>query len=261
MLNRTIRYILTALVGILIFGGIAAAVLAGRSDRQALKCTGVRITVLDSLENDFVSAADVRKFLDKEYGGYMGKTLDSLDLCRIESIIDGRSAVLKSEAFVTKDGILHIDVTQRKPIVRFQKAEGGFYADAEGFVFPLQSSYASYVQIVDGAIPVNMKSGHKGQIEDPKQKEWFDKVMNVVRYIENDRTWKERIVQIHVSKEDGLILIPREGKERFIFGQPTEINEKFEKLKKYYTAIAPVQEPGTYRSVSLEFDGQIVCRK
>lgn len=260
MLNRTVRYIITILVGVLIFGGIVMAVIAGKSSRKDLKCTGVKITVLDSLENDFVSAADIRKFLDKEYKGYLGAALDSMDLCKIESIIDGRSAVMKSEAFVTKDGLLHINVTQRRPIVRFQKPEGGFYADAEGFVFPLQSSYASHVQIVDGDIPINMKSGHKGMIEDPKEKAWFDRVMNVIRYIDNDRSWKDKIVQIHINKGGELTLILREGKERFNFGQPECIESKFEKMKKYYTAIAPNAKDKEYRTVDLKYDGQIVCR-
>ena len=183
--------------------------------------------------------------------------LDSIDLCRIETIIDGRSAVMKSQAFVTKDGTLHIKVTQRKPIVRFQKTDGGFYADAEGYVFPLQSSYASYVQIIDGDIPINMKSGHKGEIENPEEKIWFDKVMKLVNFIE-DSPWKERIVQIHVGNGGELTLIPREGEEKFIIGQPMNIEDKFARIEKYYTAIAPLER--NYKTINLIFDGQIVCR-
>ncbi len=257
MLNRTLKYLMTITVGVLIFGVAAVSVIAGRQSRKPLTCKGLEVTVLDSLENDFVSAADVRRFLDKEYGTYLGTPLDSINLCRVEDIIDGRSAVLKSEAFLTKDGILHIEVTQRKPVVRFQKSEGGFYADKEGYVFPLQSSYASYVQIVDGEIPVNMKSGHKGEIEDPEQKVWFDQVMKVVNFIEGSE-WKDRIVQIHVDHGGELTLIPREGNERFVIGQPVNIGDKFSRIEKYYAAIA--SKDMKYSMVNLKYDGQIVCR-
>ena len=261
MLTKTLKYIVILLVGALIIGTMGVAVLMGRQSRKPLVCKGLEVVVLDSLENDFVSSADVRRFLDKEYGQYIGMPLDSMDLCKIEKIIDGRSAVMKSEAYVTKDGLLHIRVTQRRPVVRFQKAEGGFYADIEGFVFPLQSSYASHVQIVDGEIPVNMKSGHKGTIEDPKEKAWFDRIMNVIRYIETSRIWKDRIVQIHVSDGGELTLIPREGKEKFLFGQPVNIENKFSRLESYYKAIASKEDKADYRTVSVEYDGQIVCRK
>ena len=257
MLNRTLRYIITIVTVVLVFGTAAVAVIAGRNSRKPLVCKSLDVVIVDSLENDFVNKADVKRFLDKEYGGYIGTVLDSIDLCRIETIIDGRSAVMKSQAFVTKDGTLHIKVTQRKPIVRFQKTDGGFYADAEGYVFPLQSSYASYVQIIDGDIPINMKSGHKGEIENPEEKIWFDKVMKLVNFIEGS-PWKERIVQIHVGNGGELTLIPREGEEKFIIGQPMNIEDKFARIEKYYTAIAPLER--NYKTINLIFDGQIVCR-
>ena len=259
-MKKAVRYLITALVGVLIFGTVSIAFRAGVKSREPIQCKGLNVVILDSLENDFVSRTDVQKFLEKEYGQYIGIPIDSINLSRIEDIIDGRSAVMKSEAYVTKDGMLNIKVTQRKPIVRFQKEGGGFYADAEGFVFPLQSSYASYVQIVDGNIPINMKSGHKGKIENPKEKEWFDKVMNVVNFIEGSKIWKDRIVQIHVDNGGELILIPREGKERFNIGQPVNIKDKFDRMATYYTAIAANREGKTYRTVTLKYDGQIVCR-
>lgn len=257
-MNKAVRNIVTIIVGAVIFGVIAVSVIAGKAHRAPLKCTGINVVISDSLENDFVSKADVRRFLDKEYGQYIGMALDSLDLSRMEDIIDGRSAVLKSEAFVTKDGLLNIRVTQRRPVVRFQKEGGGFYADIEGFVFPLQSSYASYVQIVDGDIPVNMKSGHKGEIENPKEKEWFDRIMTVIRFIEGSPTWKDRIVQIHIENGGELVLVARGSKERFHLGQPVNIEDKFSRIEKYYTTILP--RGRQYSLVNLEFDGQIVCR-
>jgi cell division protein FtsQ len=210
--------------------------------------------------NRFVSKADVKKFLDKEYGEYVGMLLDSIDLAKVEKIIDGRSAVNKSEAYTTRDGMLNVKVTQRTPVVRFQKSDGGFYADAEGFLFPLQSSYASRVQVIDGDIPLKANSGYKGEITDEKGRAWLGKVIDLVNYMENSRTWKDKIVQITVCDGGELIMVPREGKERFHFGQPDEIQEKFRKMEKYYTAVVPAKGEKEYSVVNLEYDGQIVCR-
>ena len=210
--------------------------------------------------NRFVSKADVKKFLDKEYGEYVGMLLDSIDLAKVEKIIDGRSAVNKSEAYTTRDGMLNVKVTQRTPVVRFQKSDGGFYADAEGFLFPLQSSYASRVQVIDGDIPLKANSGYKGEITDEKERAWLGKVIDLVNYMENSRTWKDKIVQITVCDGGELIMVPREGTERFHFGQPDEIQEKFRKMEKYYTAVVPAKGEKEYSVVNLEYDGQIVCR-
>jgi cell division protein FtsQ len=259
-MSKTVRHIINGVSGALLAACLVLAYMSGVSCRAPLKCTGLNVVIADSSMNRFVSKADVKKFLDKEYGEYVGMLLDSIDLAKVEKIIDGRSAVNKSEAYTTRDGMLNVKVTQRTPVVRFQKSDGGFYADAEGFLFPLQSSYASRVQVIDGDIPLKANSGYKGEITDEKERAWLGKVIDLVNYMENSRTWKDKIVQITVCDGGELIMVPREGKERFHFGQPDEIQEKFRKMEKYYTAVVPAKGEKEYSVVNLEYDGQIVCR-
>lgn len=260
-MRKTVKYMIILTCGLLLAGCIVCSFVAGKAARTPLRCEGLEVVIADSVENSFVSKADVRKYLDAEYGLYVGEPLDSLDLTEMERIIDGRSAVLKSQAFVTRDGILHIKVTQRKPVVRFQRPEGGFYADAEGYIFPLQNTYASHVQVIDGKIPFDVEREFKGAIEEPKEKEWFSRVIALVNYMENSRKWGDKIVQISVAENGELTLIPREGQERFLFGQPVQIAEKFGRMEMYYTSITPEKGLTYYRTVDLRFDGQIVCRK
>ena len=259
-MSKTVRHIINGVSGALLAACLVVAYMSGVSCRAPLKCTGLNVVIADSSMNRFVSKADVKKFLDKEYGEYVGMLLDSIDLAKVEKIIDGRSAVNKSEAYTTRDGMLNVKVTQRTPVVRFQKSDGGFYADAEGFLFPLQSSYASRVQVIDGDIPLKANSGYKGEITAEKERAWLGKVIDLVNYMENSRTWKDKIVQITVCDGGELIMVPREGTERFHFGQPDEIQEKFRKMEKYYTAVVPAKGEKEYSVVNLEYDGQIVCR-
>ena len=144
--------------------------------------------------------------------------------------------------------MLNVTITQRKPIVRFQKGSKGFYADETGYLFPLQSTYASHVQIVDGAIPLN-------------NEEWLERMIRLVRHIDDSKVWKDKIVQITVEEDGNLTLVPRDGKEKFIFGHPTDIESKFKKMELYYKAIKPSKTDKDYRWVDIRFDGQIVCRE
>ena len=84
---------------------------------------------------------------------------------------------------------------------------------------------------------------------------------DAVNYIEKSKTWKDKIVQISVDAKKDLILIPREGNEMFLFGQPTDIEDKFRKMEKYYTHIIPAKGEGHYRTVDLKYKGQIVCKE
>lgn len=259
-MSKVVKYIVYVTISTILLGCIIAAYAAGVHSRTPIVCKGIRIEVLDSAQNSFVTTSDVRKYLDKSYGRLIGLPLDSIDLVKVEKIVDSRSAVLKSQAYVTRDSILNITVTQRRPVVRFQKKDGGFYADAEGYIFPLQSSYASHVQIIDGEIPLAANSGYKGDIEDPKEKAWFKSVMNVVNYIEGSKIWKGKIVQISVNAKGELILVPREGNEKFLFGQPNSLTEKFSKMEKYYTTIIPEKGTSRYKTVDVRFANQIVCK-
>ncbi len=260
-MNKTVKYIITGVCGLILAACMIVAFTAGVSSRKVIACKEICIRVTDSLENSFVTRADVRRFIDREYGEFIGVPIDSLDLTLMEKIVDGKSAVRKSQAYVTKDGVLHIDVNQRKPVIRFQKRDGGFYADAEGYIFPLQKNYASHVQVIDGCIPLAADSGYKGYLASEKEQQWFDKVMKVVNHIEKDRKWKGKIVQIHVDSKRDLIIVPREGNELFVFGQPEDIDAKFAKMEKYYTNIIPAKGEKFYKTVDLRFDGQIVCRR
>ena len=145
-------------------------------------------------------------------------------------------------------------------MVRFQKSDGGFYADAEGYLFPLQSSYASRVQIIDGEIPLKANSGYKGTVTDPHEQAWLDKVLGVVNYMEDSKVWKDKIVQITVCEGGELRMVPRRGREIFQFGQPVNIEDKFRRMEMYYSHIIPEKGADTYSWVSVEYDGQIVCK-
>jgi cell division protein FtsQ len=221
---------------------------AGVSHRASLKCTGLDICIIDSASNSFISAGEVKKYLDDEYGKYIGCRIDSLNLTNIEQLLKGKTAVLNSEAYLTKDGVLNITITQRKPVVRFVGKEGGFYADENGETFPLQKTYASYVPVIDGVIPSETDSIY------------IQKVVNLINFVERSEKWQNKIVQISADSTGNLTLIPREGDERFFFGQPEDIEAKMEKMEMYYSHIIPGKGDKTYRRVDLRYEDQIICK-
>ena len=242
------------LVCLCVSAGISSA------NRSATLCSGMEIGIRDSTENRFVTAEDVAGYVTKEYGKTVGIPIGEIDLKKLESILDSQSAVLKSEAYCTKDGVLHIEITQRKPIMRFQKNGQSFYADANGYVFPIKDGKAGYVIVIDGNIPLKTDAAGKGKEVTGREREWLGRVTETVLYMERHKVWDRNIVQIHVSDNGDLVLVPREGKERFIFGKPCNIEEKFALMEKYYTAIVPAKGKDRYRTVDVRYRNQIVCK-
>ena len=234
-----------------------------RRELRTRTCQGkgkLQVTVTDSLERRFVARADVQEWLDKEYGAYAGLPLDSVDLTRIEKLICSHSAVRDCEAWITDDGVLHVELSQRQPVIRLEDGQNACYADDTGYLFPLQSRGSVKVPVVSGKIPFPVQKGFKGYLEDPGKAQWLGQVIALVDFMEGT-VWEKDIRKITVHGQGELVLYPVQGKEEFLFGPPVRIPEKFKLLTAYYRSIAPSKEPGYYSHVDLRYRKQLVCKK
>ena len=240
------RHILSLFALVALLAAMAATTSLSAVDRRLRTCEGVRVTFTDGPR--FLSEAEVKNVLDKRCGSYIGQRLDSLQLFKIESVLNMQSAVLRSEAWTTDDGYLNVRITQREPVARFQNGDDGFYVDRNGVYFPLKDSYSANVPIIDGNAPVGGS--------DKARKEWMQDALAMLAYM--DGGWANRIVQMHVDENGDLILIPREGDERFIFGEPRDVKAKFSRMEDYYRYIKPGEKQ--YKVVNLKYEGQIICK-
>ena len=230
-----------------------------RAQRQLLTCNGIKVEYTDGYR--FVTEEDVKTYLDEQYGAYIGQRLDSIRLDKVEKALDPRSAVSSSQAYTTDDGLLHIRISQMEPAVRFQKGNCGFYADVSGNIFPLQDNYTPLVPVVDGDIPLDCPKGYKGAPRTDEEKAWMGGIMSMLSYMKKSKVWDKNIVQIHVDSDGDIVMIPRQGKERFVFGSPFDAEAKFGRMEKYYRSILPEKGEGFYSTVYVQFDRQIVCKK
>ena len=240
-------------------------VSAGMSRRElrARTCQGkgrLDVTVTDSLERRFVARDDVEKWLEKEYRAYAGLPLDSVNLTRIEQLISAHSAVRDCEAWITDDGVLHVQLSQRQPVVRLEDGQNACYADESGFLFPLQSRGSVAVPVVSGKLPFALTRGYKGAPEGEEAQRWLGRILGLVQQMQGT-VWEKDIREIRVLAGGEIVLSPVEGKERFLFGQPVRTEEKFKLLAAYYKSVLPSKSPNYYSEVDLRYKGQLICRK
>ena len=241
-MRNWVRYSLAG--SAIVIGVLMLLIVLGATRRAHARVSCERIEVRFEDEHRFFSEDDIRTFLDKRYGVYTGQPLDSVDLGRIEQLLEGRSAIRSCEAWTTDDGVLHLSILQRSPVVRFMNGEDGFYADAEGVVFPLFPSYTSPVRVVEGRAD-----------DDPQ---WVASVVGLVRYLDTHPAVGERIGQIAVRGGE-LTLFPVEGRERFLIGRPEDFRARLPKIQEYYDYISPLEN--NYQTINLKYNGQIICRK
>ena len=176
-LGKTLKY---AVAGLITAGILTVLFLCGRKASAAAKertCSGVEVEFFGNDGAHFITAKDVKSYILKGYKNVSGMRIEEIDLKEIENVLDKKSAILKSEAYTTKDGVLHIMISQREPVVRLVCGSNGWYADDTGYLFPLQKNYTSRVPIVDGEIPLRIKGGLLWF----RAKEWSDSISGVPR--------------------------------------------------------------------------------
>lgn len=259
MVRKIFISIFIALILVVLGGYFAFATMLYNSNNSANLCKNIEVSLLDSAQNRFVTKSEVVEIIDGFMGRSIGKNIEEIDLHLLENLLNQRSAIKEAQASITREGKLQINITQRKPVLRIQTENGGFYVDETQYIFPLVSSFTSYVPIVSGHIPFTINENHRGlALEDDTN--WMDKIMELGNYLGSDPFWSAQIEQIYVDENGEILLAPRVGKHKIIFGDIKDIDEKFNKLYTFYKHIVPAEGWDKYSSVNLKYKDQIICK-
>lgn len=258
-MNRKVRYISAVLLLAALTATLASLAHKSQAERGLVSCNSLEVVFLDSLE--FVSEKDVKNYIGANYGQYVGQHMDSVDLARIEGLLRKKSVIMKSEAWMTDDGTLHVSIAQRAPVLRFKDGDYGFYVDREGYVFPLHKSYTADVPVIEGRLPFRPAAGYDGEAASEKDRLWIAEMLEFNRRIEDSRTWRKLVRRIMILDDGDIALTTAKGGELFILGGTGQLKEKFSKIEKYYSYIAPQKGENHYKTVNLKYKGQIICRE
>ena len=115
------------------------------------------------------------------------------------------------------------------------------------------------------AVTARQEAERENQKKLYKRYEDFLKLINFVKYIEDDSFWRAEIVQIvavTISNGDVEVeLVPRTGDHTVLFGAIEDVEEKFDKLLAFYRNGLENIGWEEYRTISVKYKGQVVCRK
>lgn len=258
MLKKIVTYCLAALAVLLFCGYFTAASILSDKGRKGEICTGISVKILDSASNRFVSPEEIESIITASDLNPIGKPREEACLDGIEKLLENRSAIRLGDASLSRDGILRINVTQRRPLLRVQTDKGAFYIDDTGYIFPWVNTFTSYVPVVSGHIPVNLEEGYRG-IPEEDGRRWVDGMIRLAHYLDRHPVWNAQIQQIDVAENGDLSFFTVVGDQKIIFGGIDDIDYKFAKLKTFYRQIVPVYGWERYSVVNLKFSDQIVC--
>lgn len=255
---KILPFILLIVYMIIAFGFVSA-------ERENVICSEVNIIIQDSVSRTFYRTDDIKNELLNLRMKLVGYPLYSLNTRKMEEVIKNKPYIRDVKVFTTISGSLEVVITQREPVVRvFTNESRSYYLDEKGNVMPESKNFTPFILVANGYFPGGnevLNSGNIFSLKDRKKyKVWFE-LLELVTKINEDYLWKNQFVQIYLNRNGQFELIPRVGAHVIVFGDISESDEKFNKLKTLYFKAFSTEGWNNYEKIDLRYKNQVVCTK
>ena len=223
--------------------------------KQTVKCTDVKILIPGA--DNFIEREEIDAILKEDQGVLLGRNLENINIHKIEKKLQSNPYIGFAKVYVDMDGVLHIEVKQRQPILRILNENGqDFYIDNDGLKMPISSNFTANVLVATGHITEVF-----GSRVDTLHTQLARDLYKTAQYIKKDTLWDAQIEQIVVDQKNDIELIPRVGNQRIVLGNADSLEKKMKNLLLFYKKAMPQVGWDTYKTINIKYTNQIVCEK
>ena len=230
----------------LFLGGIIFLLAFTNTRYSNNTCVDYRINLADE-NTSLITRDEIILLMESINDSILGTTIAEVPIYEIERKIESLNDVQNAEVYINMEGMLHIDVIQKKAIVRVSPKIGNdFYMDAQGSIFALSNNYTKHLLVASG------------NIQDTAD---YIAVLNLAKQISSDSLWSSQIMQIYIKENKEIELVPRVGNHKILFGDISDVEEKLRRLYLFYKKGVNQVGWNDYEEINLKFKNQIVCVK
>jgi len=168
-----------------------------------------------------------------------------VDINYLESLVNSNGFIKNSEAYISIEGDLIIEVQQRNPIGRIISDNATFYIDDESKIMTTSKLYSSTVPVVFN------------YDESSSQKE----IYQMCDLIDSDEFLKKNVTRINFLKNNYITLNFRDHDFDLVIGEYKNIKKKVKNFKAFYQGAVNNESIDKYSKINLQFENQVVCSK
>ncbi|MBP7184104.1 MAG: hypothetical protein KBA06_01250 [Saprospiraceae bacterium] len=216
----------------------------------------IKIINKNSDNKTFLQDVDIKDLLNKKLSyGLDGASLKHIDTYEIENVLEKDQTISSADVYIDARNRLVLKIIEREPIVRIMDKNGNtYYLDEQGAYIPTSKHYTARVPIATGYIPLYSKK------EMLKEKTILKDIIEVAKYIRTNDFMNALIDQINIDDNADIILIPKLSKQKIIFGDASNIEAKFKKLKNFYQEGLSYVGWQKYSIINIKFKDQVICK-
>jgi len=229
-----------------IAGYLVVAVWKFASQAEDRICEGVNVEILDSIADGFITESFIRSLLTRNNISPEGMKISEINLEQIEELMLGESHIESANCFYNAAGVLCIKVVPQRPVLHVISQNGDdYYLSSTGLTMPT-ASFNVNLCVATGRISKQFAS---------------ERLLEMALFIHDNLFWREQIEQIHVLSPERIVLYPRVGQHVIELGSIDGFQEKLDRLRIFYRKGLERVGWNKYSTISLAYDGQIVCTK
>jgi len=207
----------------------------------------------------FMQLIDEQEVIDKvnylSGRDIVGKPLSNIDFGTLEKEIERIPYVKNAELYVTQNHTMHVDITQRKPILRVINNDGvSYYLSEEQVKMPLPNTFTTNVPLVIGYVETHTDIDGDSIV--------LRQLFDLVNYLHTDTMMNALVDQIYVRENGDFELIPKFNYHTICFGKVDEkMAVRFNNLKHFYKDILLYKGWEGYKTIDIRLANQIVAVK
>ena len=234
-------FLLLAVVGYLV---VAIWKFGGQAEDRT--CEGIRVEIIDSIPDGFITDEYVRSILTRTKISPEGMKISEVSLEQIEQLMLEESHIERASCYYDAAGRLCIKVVPQQPILHVISQKGeDYYLSSTGLSMST-GTFNVDLCVATGNITKKFAAEH---------------LLEFARYIHDDLFWSEQIEQIHVVSPEEIELYPRVGQHVIELGSVNGFQEKLGRLRTFYREGLERVGWNKYSKISLAYDGQVVCTR
>ncbi|MEO6132747.1 MAG: hypothetical protein ABIQ02_12940 [Saprospiraceae bacterium] len=202
--------------------------------------------------NNLILPDDIIKTVVKKFGPLKGLPIDMVDMRGIEQFLSTSPYVKGASVFLGANKTLTLSIRQRMPVMRVVDNHGThWYVDADTVRMPVSRNFTARVPLVNGDFPTtnDIKTWPIGSL--------FD----IALMLQDNEFMGSLVDQIYYESKDKIWLVPRLGPSKILIGNTNDLDDKVERVRKFYKEALPSTGWDTYAYVDTRFAGQIVAKR
>ncbi len=263
------KQILTVVLWIIGLSSVLVSLAFVTKKEKLTVVENMSVSVLNTDDNLFIDESDVKEFFNDRKDSILNTQLKNININDLEKAINSHPAVQNADVAVDVNGDVTVSVIQRTPLVRVINLDGeSYYIDDQSKLMPLNDNYTARVLVATGFIKEPFAQRYQFSANTIAKHKLFsqvsvlDDIYAMADYINKDTILTNLIHQINITNENEIEIFPSIGNQKIIFGDAQNINEKFNKLKLFYTdGLNKTDGWQKYSIINLKYKNQVVCTK